>query len=71
MAAYRTLATIDFSPLDAEALADLQTLAAESMGWQPLGDGVYLHHGDAEENVIHFVGVPDTAFTGLNVLLLT
>lgn len=60
---------------DAESLADLQSLAAESMGWQPLGEGGYLHHGtktdtDAE-TVIHVVGVPDTAYTGLNVLLLT
>jgi len=61
----------DLSPMDAQALADLQALAAESMGWQPLGEGVYLHHGDPEENVIHVVGIPDTALAGLNVLLLT
>ena len=53
--------------------AELQALAAESMGWQPLSAGVYLHHGDAsgEEDVIHVVGLPDMALAGLNILLLT
>jgi len=68
---YLSVTSLDLSPLDAQALADLQQLAAESMGWQPLGEGAYLHHGDAEENVIHVVGIPDTALAGLNVLLLT
>jgi len=51
----------------------LQALAAESMGWQPLGQGTYLHHGDADENedVIHVVGIPDMSMAGMNVLLLT
>ena len=57
--------------MNAEALADLQALAAESMGWQPLGEGAYLHHGGAEENVIHVVGIPDIALSGLKLLLLT
>ena len=68
---YLPLASIDLSPLDAQALADLQQLAAESMGWKPLGEGAYLHQGDGEENVIHVVGIPDTTMAGLNVLLLT
>ena len=53
--------------------AELQALAAESMGWQPLSAGVYFHHGDAggEEDVIQVVGLPDMALAGLNVLLLT
>jgi hypothetical protein len=59
----------------AKALADLQALAAESMGWQPLGEGAYLHDGAKDnpqaEQVIHVVGIPDTALAGLNVLLLT
>ena len=71
MDTYLSVTSLDLSPLDAQALADLQQLAAESMGWQPLGEGAYLHHGDAEENVIHVVGIPDTALAGLNVLLLT
>ncbi len=59
-------------PSDAAVQADLQALAAQSMGWQPLDHGVYLHHGDAfgQENVIHVVGVPDVAMARLNVLLL-
>ena len=58
--------------LDAVSQADLQALAGESMGWQPLGAGAYLHLGAAEgeDNVIHVVGVPDTSLAGLNVLLL-
>ena len=55
--------------------ADLQQLAAESMGWQPLTDGAYLYHGAKEnqqaELVIQVVGIPDIAFAGQNVLLLT
>lgn len=58
---------------DNENEAELQALAAESMGWQPLSEGVYVHHGDAsgDDNVIHVVGLPDIALAGLNVLLLT
>jgi hypothetical protein len=67
----------DLSPVDAASLADMQSLAAESMGWQPLGEGAYLHHGAKDnpqaeaEAVIHVVGIPDTALAGLDVLLLT
>jgi len=73
MAAYLPLANIELPPLDAEALADLQALAAESMGWQPLGEGAYLHIGakDDPEQVIHVVGIPDAAWAGFDVLLLT
>ena len=72
MPAYLTFSDIDLAPLDAASRAELQALAAEAMGWQPLGPGAYLHLGDAEgeENVIHVVGVPDTSLAGLNVLLL-
>jgi hypothetical protein len=55
--------------------AELHQLAAESMGWQPLTDGAYLHHGDKEnqptELAIQVVGIPDIALAGQNVLLLT
>ncbi len=53
--------------------AELQALAAESMGWKPLSECVYLHHGDVNgnDNVIHVVGLPDMALAGFNVLLLT
>ena len=71
--AYLTFSGTDLAPLDATALAELQALAAEAMGWQPLGQGAYLHHGDAngQENVIHVVGVPDVGMAGMNMLLLT
>ena len=75
MKAYLAFANIALTPLDAEALAELQALAAESMGWQSLGEGAYLHHGGMAnpeaEAAIHVVGVPGTALAGLNVLLLT
>ena len=54
---------------------ELQALAGEAMGWQPLGEGHYLHHGGKDnpnaEQVIFVVGVPDMGYEGLNVLLLT
>jgi hypothetical protein len=55
---------------------ELEAIKAESLGWLPLGRGVYLHHGDAqasasdEDIVIQVVGVPDAGMTGMNVLLL-
>ena len=72
MPAYLTSFT-DQAPLDAASRAELQALAAEAMGWQPLGQGAYLHHGDVdgEENIIQVVGVPDVSLAGMNVLLLT
>ena len=72
---YLTFAAADLPPLDSASLAELQALAAEAMGWQPLGEGLYLHHGarghPQDEQVLHGVGLPDIALTGLNVLLLT
>jgi hypothetical protein len=56
---------------------ELETIQAESIGWLPLGQGVYLHHGDAqapasdEDVVIQVVGIPDAGMAGMNVLLLT
>jgi hypothetical protein len=44
---------------------ELEAIQAESIGWLPLGQGVYLHHGDApasasdEDMVIQVVGIPD------------
>ena len=48
----------------------LENLAAESIGWLPLGDGAYLHVGDPEGAVITIVGVPDAGMAGMNVLLV-
>ena len=70
--AYLTFANTDLALLHETALAELQALAAEAMGWQPLGQGTYLHHGDTngEQKVIEVVGVPDASMAGMNVLLL-
>ncbi len=55
------------APADAQWLAEV---AAEAIGWQPLGEGAYLHIGkpEAEEMVIHIVGVPDAGMAGMTVL---
>jgi hypothetical protein len=54
---------------------ELEAIKAESIGWLPLGQGVYLHPGDApasdEDVVIQVVGIPDITLAGMNVLLLT
>jgi hypothetical protein len=72
MPPYLTFCENHLTSLDAASQAEIQALAGEAMGWQPLGPGAYLHLGDTdgEENVIHVVGVPDTSLAGLNVLLL-
>jgi hypothetical protein len=72
MPPYLTFCENHLTSLDAASQAEIQALAGEAMGWQPLGPGAYLHLGDTdgEENVIHVVGVPDTSLVGLNVLLL-
>jgi hypothetical protein len=72
MPPYLTFCENHLTSLDADSQAEIQALAGEAMGWQPLGPGAYLHLGDTdgEENVIHVVGVPDTSLAGLNVLLL-
>ena len=69
---YLAFTAVDLPPLDSQSLAELQALAAEAMGWQPLGDGAYLHIGatNEEEAIIHVVGVPDVMMAGMNVLLV-
>lgn len=37
---------------------ELAAIEAEAIGWQPLGDGAYLHVGDPEALVVEVVGVP-------------
>ena len=66
---------MELNPLlitEAELQAELAAIEAESIGWQPLGDGAYLHLGkpDEEEIVITVVGVPEVGMAGMNVLLL-
>ena len=56
-------------------LTELAAIEAESIGWQPLGDGAYLHLGKLEEEevVITVTGVLDAGMAGMagmNVLLV-
>ena len=55
-----------------ELKAELAAIAAESIGWQPLGDGAYLHLGKLEEEevVITVTGVLDAGMAGMTVLLV-
>jgi len=68
------------SPVEHDAGSDqvlaleLQAIRAESLGWLPLEDGAYLHHGltppPAEGSTIEVVGIPDAQMALMNVLLL-
>lgn len=55
-----------------ELKTELAAIAAESIGWLPLGNGAYLHLGKPEEEevVITVTGVPDAGMAGMNVLLV-
>ena len=48
--------------------AELAAIEAEAIGWQPLGDGAYLHVGDLDALVVTVVGVPEVGMAGVNVL---
>lgn len=53
--------------IDPDALkAELTAIEAESIGWLPLENGVYLHLGKPEEEevVITVVGVPEVGMGG-------
>ncbi len=67
------LQAADLAGLPEERL-ELQTIEAESIGWLPLGQGVYLHHGantdDAADNVIEVVGIPSAQMAAINVIWL-
>jgi hypothetical protein len=49
---------------------ELQEIAAESIGWLPLGDRAYLHVGSEETEIIEVVGIPTPEMQGLTVLLV-
>lgn len=55
---------------DADFKAELEAIAAESIGWLPLESGAYLHVGKEDDLTIEVVGVPEASMAGLNVLLL-
>ena len=52
--------------IEADFLAELAEIEAESMSWIPL-DGAYLHRGSDEE-VVEIVGFADAGMAGANVL---
>ena len=56
-----------YDQLRADFLRELAEIEAESMGWIPLDDGVYLHLGSDEE-VVEIVGLADAGMAGANVL---
>lgn len=49
---------------------ELAQIQAESIGWIPLDDGVYLHVG-SDVTVIQVVGIAKVEMAGSNVLWLT
>ena len=57
-----------------EESLELQAIAAESIGWIPLGPGAYLHHGagsdEAGGGVIEVVGIASAQMAGINVVWL-
>lgn len=61
--------------LDADFSRELREIQAESIGWQPLYHGGYLHRGAPASTptdlFIEVVGIADATMAGLNVLLLT
>ena len=59
--------TIELNWLDP---AELDQIAAESIGWLPLESSAYLHVGREDDLTIEVVGIPDASMAGLNVLLL-
>ena len=66
--------TFHLQPPAAQAAeqAELEAIAAESIGWLPLGEGTYLHLGSPNDEtaVISVVGIPDAAMAAANVLLV-
>lgn len=56
--------------LEREFERELAEIEAESLGWQPLGSGAYLHVGSQAE-VIEVVGVATAAMAGCNVLWIS
>jgi len=48
--------------------SELQELAAESIGWIPLGEGVYLHVADEKATEVLVVGLPQAGDAVLLVI---
>jgi len=58
------------SDIEADFWRELREIEAESMGWQPLEAGAWLHAGDPHATTVTVVGVPDLALSGQAVLLV-
>jgi hypothetical protein len=56
--------------IESDFSVELAQIQAESIGWIPLEEGVYLHVGSDETEVIEVVGIPTAEMQGLTVLLV-
>jgi hypothetical protein len=56
--------------IESDFSADLAQIQAESIGWIPLDEGVYLHVGSDETEIIEVVGIPTAEMQGLTILLV-
>ena len=56
--------------IESDFSAELAAIEAESIGWMPLEEGVYLHVGSDETEIIEVVGIPTAEMQGLTVLLV-
>jgi hypothetical protein len=56
--------------IESDFSAELAAIEAESIGWIPLEEGVYLHVVSAETEIIEVVGIPTAEMQGLTVLLV-
>ena len=56
--------------IEADFWEELAQIEAESIGWMPLGAGVYLHVG-SDALVIQIVGIAKEEMVDSNVLWLT
>lgn len=53
--------------IEADFWRELAEIEAESMGWQALGEGAYLHVG-SDQALIEITGCATAAMAGCNVL---
>ena len=54
--------------VEADFWAELAQIQAESIGWTPLEEGVYLHVGDAAATEVLVVGMAHADMQSSNVL---
>ena len=51
-------------PIESDFSAELAQIQAESIGWIPLEEGVYLHVGSEEFEIIEVIGIPTAEMQG-------